>query len=155
MSSLTIHDLYTPVNLLDLEGQRCTVIRMPENDTETRNIEIKGRTYPTVQVTESQVVVMARVEAQIRRLGRTNRDINNDPAALRQAQSLAIRATSIVAGCFADPDDWTDVEEMMAMRQITWEEVLDIIAQVGKVWADEEVPANRAAKRAVKKATRA
>jgi DNA primase len=60
-----------------------------------------------------------------------------------------------VAGCFADPDDWADIEEMMALREITWEEVLDIIAQVGKVWNDEEVPANRAAKRAVKKATRA
>lgn len=131
------------------------LVRMAPTDTETRPITVKGRTYQTSEVSPTQVVVMLRIEAAMRRLQRVN-DLNTNPQALGQAKSLATRACSVVAGCFADPDDWQEIEEMMALREITWEEVLDIISQVGKAWSDEEVPSNRTAKRAAaKKAVRA
>lgn len=114
---------------------------MTTTKPETRPVTFQGREIATLQPSAEHVAVMVRM----------SKFEQNTGSDTRKQAAMINRVPVLGAALCADPDDWDTIEDGMAARTVTWEEVVDFIVGVCSVWGAD----NRAAKRATAKKTTA
>lgn len=118
---------------MDTKGTVATT----STDAPTAPIEFGGRKIMTYLPNEAQMAVIARLSYWDRNVGKED---------VQKLRAGINRVGTLLAGLMVEQDDWDFIEDGMAAREFTWEEVLGIF----DLLADAHGLGNRATRRAAK-----
>lgn len=128
---------------MDTKGTVATDESTAKTADSTAPIEFHGRKIVTYMPNEAQMAVIARMTF----LDPDTQDVN-------RVRTHINRVGALLAGLMVEQADWDFVEDGMAAREFTWDEVLDIFNLIAQAHGLVNREQRRAAKKTGGKARR-